>query len=49
MPTTSTLVDAPVEVRDLTKRYGTVLAVDHLDRVTKIEARAHLDLAEDDV
>src|SRR6476661_10647546 len=31
MPTTSTLVDAPVEVRDLTKRYGTVLAVDHLD------------------
>src|SRR6476620_8803150 len=30
MPTSSTLVDAPVEVRDLTKRYGTVLAVDHL-------------------
>src|SRR3954465_7693153 len=33
MPPTSTLVDAPVEVRDLTKRYGTVLAVDHLDFV----------------
>src|SRR4051794_83562 len=30
----STLVaTAPVEVRDLTKRYGTVLAVDHLDFV----------------
>jgi ABC-2 type transport system ATP-binding protein len=31
MVPTSTLVGAPVEVRDLTKRFGTVLAVDHLD------------------
>src|SRR6478672_1796259 len=28
---TTTTLAAPVEVRDLTKRYGTVLAVDHLD------------------
>src|SRR3954464_13012981 len=29
--TTTTTLAAPVEVRDLTKRYGTVRAVDHLD------------------
>jgi ABC-2 type transport system ATP-binding protein len=30
MPANSALVGAPVEVRDLSKRYGTVRAVDHL-------------------
>jgi ABC-2 type transport system ATP-binding protein len=30
MPANPTLVGAPAEVRDLSKRYGTVLAVDHL-------------------
>jgi ABC-2 type transport system ATP-binding protein len=31
MSSPTTMSAAPVEVRDLTKRYGTVLAVDHLD------------------
>jgi len=33
MSSTTLVATAPVEVRDLTKRYGTVLAVDHLDFV----------------